>query len=273
METSGGKASRLTFDASQENAAPIWSADGSHIIFGSRRNGKWGIYSKFSNGTGPEELLYEDDLQKVPMSCAADGKIILYWVQDPKNNGDVWALQLDGDRKPKRILDTPFVEQHPQISPNGKWFAYTSNETGRSEIYVQSYPPGSGKFPISVNGGLFARWNRDGTELFFMDEISFGNIVSTRVEAAGSTFKFSTPTPLFKSAYLNVAPGHTGNWNTFDVSADGQRFLIPLPEASLTRLPDEHTHYRSSQLDRSVEEVVSDQSSLTFIASARIRSL
>jgi hypothetical protein len=80
---------------------------------------------------------------------------------------------------------------------------------------------------------MFARWNRDGTELFFMDEISFGNIVSTRVESAGSTFKFSTPTPLFKSAYLNVAPSHTGNWNTFDISADGQRFLIPIPEASL----------------------------------------
>src|SRR5262249_34115514 len=102
-----------------------------------------------------------------------------------------------------------------------------SNETGRVEIYVQSFPPGRGKWQISNKGGLFARWRSDGKELFYLDRTSFGQVVAVAIHATGSTFEFSAPRPLFDSGYLNTALGHTGNWNTFDVSADGQLFLIP----------------------------------------------
>jgi serine/threonine protein kinase/Tol biopolymer transport system component len=234
VEASGGKTSRLTFDASQENASPIWSPDGSRIAFGSRRNGKWGIYQKLSNGTGNEELLVESELVKTPISWSPDGKFILYMVIDPKTGSDGWALPLTGDRKPFPILQTPFNEGHPQISPDGKWIAYSSNETGRSEIYIQSFPPGAGKWQISSNGGSFARWRRDGKELFYMDSPFSGKMVSVEINASGSTVVASVPRPLFDSGYLNLGFGHTGNWNTYAVSADGQRFLIPRPEANLT---------------------------------------
>ena len=234
VEASGGKTSRLTFDASQENASPIWSPDGSRIAFGSRRNGKWGIYQKLSNGTGNEELLFESELVKTPISWSADGKFILYMIIDPKTGSDGWALPLTGDRKPFPILQTPFNEGHPQISPDGKWIAYASNETGRAEIYIQSFPPGAGKWQISSNGGSFARWRRDGKELFYMDAPFSGKMFSVEVNATGSTVVASVPRPLFDSGYLNLGFGHTGNWNTYAVSADGQRFLIPRPEANLT---------------------------------------
>jgi Tol biopolymer transport system component len=235
VESSGGKTSRLTFNASQENSQPVWSSDGSHIVFGSRRNGKWGIYQKLSNGTGSEELLFESDLLKMPHSWSGDGKFVMYYVADPKTANDVWALPLAGDRKPFAVLQTPFGEGHPQISPDGKWLAYESNETGRSEIYVQSFPPGAGKWQISSNGGQFSRWRRDGKELFYMDAVTFGKIVAVAINATGSKFEYSTPRPLFDSGYINTNfGGHTGSWNTFSVSADGQQFLIPRPESNLT---------------------------------------
>jgi hypothetical protein len=155
-------------------------------------------------------------------------------VLDPKTNADVWALPLTGDRKPFPILQTPFREAHPQISPNGKWIAYSSDETGRPEIYVQSFPPGGGKWQSSSNGGMYARWRRDGKELFYMDSLSAGKMVAVGINATGSTLEFSVPRPLFDSGYVSLDFGHTGNWNTYAVSADGQRFLIPRPEATLT---------------------------------------
>jgi Tol biopolymer transport system component len=230
VEAANGKMSRLTFDASQDNSQPIWSADGTQIVFGSRRNGKWGLYQKLANSTGGEELLFESDAVKMPMSWSGAINTVLFYVADPKNGTDVWALPLTGDRKPFPVLQTAFNEAHPQISPDGKWLAYTSNETGTTQIYVQSFPPGHGKWQISNNSGLFSRWRSDGKELFYMERGSYGKIIAVAVHATASTFEFSEPRPLFDSGYLNNAPGHTGNWNTFDVSADGQRFLIPRPD-------------------------------------------
>jgi Tol biopolymer transport system component len=222
----------LTFDVSQENSQPIWSADGNRIVFGSRRNGKWGIYEKLSNGTGGEELLYESDLVKMPLSWSVATDTVLFYVVDPKSSNDIWAIPLKGDRKPFPVLQTAFSESHPQISPDGKWFAYESNETGNIEIYVQSFPPGRGKWQISNKGGAFARWRSDGKELFYMTTPSYGKIAAVSVQATASTFEFSAPQLLSDSGYLNNGFGHPANWNTFDVSADGQRFLIPRPEAA-----------------------------------------
>jgi Tol biopolymer transport system component len=230
IETSNGKMSRLTFDASQDNSQPVWSGDGSRIVFGSHRNGKWGLYQKMSNGTGGEELLFESDALKMPMSWSGAINTILFYVADPKNASDVWALPLTGDRKPFPVLYTSFNESYPQISPDGKWIAYTSDESGMSQVYVQSFPPGHGKWQVSLNGGQFARWRSDGKELFYMERASYGKIVAVPVHATTSTFESFEPRPLFDSAYLNYGPGHTGAFNTFDVSADGQRFLIPRPD-------------------------------------------
>jgi serine/threonine protein kinase/Tol biopolymer transport system component len=222
--------SRFTFDASQDNSMPIWSSDGSRIAFGSLRNGKWGIYQKPANATGREELLVESDFPNMPMSWSPDGKFIAYWVSDPKTGSDVWVLPLAGDRKAIPFLQSPFNESWPQISPDGKWIAYSSNETGRYEIYVRPFPAGEGKWQISTNGGWFPRWRRDGKELFYMAASSLGKIISVKVNPAGPTFEYGDPSELFDSGYINFAHGH--NYQTYAVSADGQRFLIPRPEST-----------------------------------------
>src|ERR1700676_4621782 len=140
--------SRFTFDPTQDNSSPIWSPDGSRIAFGSLRNGKWGIYQKPANGTGGEELLVESELPKVPRCWSPDGKFIVYTLRGPKTGLDVWVLPL-GDKKPVPFLQSSFNERDPQISPNGKWIVYTSNEAGRNEIYVRPFPTGEGKWQIS----------------------------------------------------------------------------------------------------------------------------
>jgi Tol biopolymer transport system component len=223
-----GTMSRFTFDAAQDNAMPVWSPDGRRIVFGSLRNGKWGLYEKAANRTGGEQLLVESEFQTMPMSWSPDRRFLVYWVLAPKTQGDLWVMSLTGDKKPSPLLETPFNEGHPQISPNGKWIAYTSNETRRQEIYVRPFPSGDGVWPISVNGGTFARWSSDGTELFYMSATSLGKLMSVKVNPAGPTFEYGEPTALFDSGYVNFT--HGLNYHTYAVSPDGQRFLIPRPE-------------------------------------------
>jgi dipeptidyl aminopeptidase/acylaminoacyl peptidase len=178
--------------------------------------------------------LFESELVKNPVRWSGDGKLIVYNVDDPKTGRDVWALPLTGDRKPFPILQTPFFEANPQISPDGKWIAYQSNETGRGEIYVQTLPTGGGKWQISSSGGGYPRWRRDGKELFYMDRPSFGKIVAVGISTAGSNFQSSAPHPLFDSGFSGAGFGHISVTNYYAVSSDGQRFLIPRPESNLT---------------------------------------
>jgi serine/threonine protein kinase len=222
--------SRFTFDATQDNSSPVWSPDGSRIAFGSLRNGKWGIYQKSANGTGGEELLVESDLPVVPMCWSPDGRFIVYTLRDPKTGSDVWVLPL-GDKKPVPFLQSPFNELDPQISPNGKWILYTSDETGRNEIYVRPFPTGEGKWQISSKGGWYPRWRRDGKELFYLEtNPSPRNVISVKVNSAGPTFEYGDPAALFDSHYGNA--GHASPYEALRVSPDGQRFLIPRPEDS-----------------------------------------
>jgi eukaryotic-like serine/threonine-protein kinase len=215
--------SRFTFDASQDNSSPIWSPDGSRIAFASRRNGKPGLYVKASDNTRGEELLIELDAPAVPMSWSGDR--IVYWTRSPKTGGDLWILPVTGDRKPIPFLQGRADERTPQVSPDGRWIAYSSNETGRSEIYVQPFPEGPGRIQVSVNGGVFPRWRKDGRELYFLNIISIGSVMASSVRVSGATIERDVPHSLFQSIYVNDT--HGGLQHHAYATLDGERFLIP----------------------------------------------
>ena len=200
--------SRFTFDASRENTSPIWSPDGTRIVYGSFRNGKGGLYQELANNAGTEERLVESNGPTAPMSWSPDGSSVVYEVIDPKTSNDLWVLPLSDDRKPSPLLQTPFAESHGQISPDGKWLAYYTNETGRNEVYVQPFPTGAGKWQVSTNEGWFPRWRRDARELFYMTQQSGGKMMAVDVRSNGSTFEAGSPKELFDSPYVNLQ--HTG---------------------------------------------------------------
>jgi eukaryotic-like serine/threonine-protein kinase len=226
-----GRMQRLTFNTSEDNSMPIWSRDGKRIAFGSRRNGKSGLYVKAADGTGPEELILESDLLKMPMSWSHDGKFLVYWVSDPKTRGDIWMVPVEGDRKPVVLLQTAAEESFAQVSPDGKWMAYQSDETGSNQVYVRPFPEGSGnKSQISTDGGIWPRWRGDGKELFF-DLVP--NIMAADISITGSSVQPGVPHVLFPLFGSPSISEHTAPYHRYAVTADGKRFLIPQPAGPL----------------------------------------
>ena len=221
---------RLTFDVTQDNSSPVWSPDGKQIAFASRRNGKWGLYTKLADTT-KEELILESDAQVSPMSWSPDGKFLLYRsATGSPQSSDQYIVALSGDKKPTPLLQGSFGEQNAQISPDGKWVAYSSNETANTnQIYIKPFPSGPGQWQVSFEGGFFPRWRHDSKELFFMNLAGGGNVMASDIKVEGASVTPGPPHILFSSAYANT--GHPGlavfSYNAYAVSADGQRFLIP----------------------------------------------
>lgn len=148
--------------------------------------------------------------------CSRDGRFILYNI----HSVDIGVMPLFGDRKPAKFLATPFAEVEAQWSLDGRWIAYTSNESGRAEVYVQSFPPAGGKWQISTQGGRVARWRADGKELFY---ISGQKMMAVEVKARGQEFEAGIPKALFE------APLGAIYRNPYVVVGSGQRFLINTP--------------------------------------------
>jgi dipeptidyl aminopeptidase/acylaminoacyl peptidase len=221
--------SKFTFDAAQDNSMAIWSPDGRRLAFGSRRNGKWGLYIKDADNTRTEELVLESERPAMPMSWSGDR--LVYWTSDPKSAGDIWSVTTaSGEKKPTAVLQTPADERTPQVSPDGKWIAYSSNETGRSEIYIRPFPEGPGKIQVSVNGGVFPRWRRDGKELYFLSLVSLGSMMASDIKVTGSSVQRDVPHVLFQSVFVSTAHA-AGQYHAYAVAANGQQFLIPQPES------------------------------------------
>jgi len=214
-----GIPSRFTTDPAPD-WYPLWSPDGSQIVFTSNREANRGnLYQKFTNGLGTEEELLRSDERKVPDDWSSDGKFIVYESLNPKTKIDLWLLPMTGDRKPVPFLQTEFNEQQAQFSPNGKWIAYTSDESGAPEVYVQTFPASGGKFRISTGGGCQPQWRRDGNELFYIAPDRRLMAVDVKTVAA---FEASVPKPLFETRIFLM----TNFRNHYVVSRDGQRFLI-----------------------------------------------
>ena len=208
---------RTPLTASGFVSGSTWS-DGGGIVFSSNRKGHFDLYQKASSGAGPEDVLLADDFNKYPESVSPDGGFLLFNTGNAKQNRlfDLWVLPLLGDRKPFPFIESPFIEAGGEFSPDGRWLAYNTNESGRSEVYVVPFPGPGGRVPISTAGGDNARWRRDGKEIFYL---AGNTLMAAGVTANGSRFDVGAVQRLFE------VPMVDGYW-PYDVSGDGQRFLV-----------------------------------------------
>ena len=224
IELSRGVLTRFTFDAAAD-ATPKWSADGQRIFFASNRKGTFDLFQKSVAPEGREELLYESTHNKVPMDVSPDGQFLLYRDNNPDSGFDLWALPIREPHTPFPIATTSFNENEGQFSPDGKWIAYRSNESGQFEIYVQPFPGPGNKLLVSTNGGAQPRWRSDGSELFYIAMDGRLTVVPVRRPPGGGTFEVGAPVPLFPTRIPGGAVQGIYK-QQYLVSADGQRFLI-----------------------------------------------
>ena len=212
-----GMRSRLDENVADENWL-IWSPDGRRVIFNSQRTRGLDLYQTQSRAGERHELLVADEDGKWPVSWSADGRFVLYVTSSQDTGNDIWVLPLSGDRKPYPFLRTAVQENWAAFSPNGRWVAYSSTESGQAEVYVTPFPKTGAKWLVSRAGGFQARWRRDGKELFFMAPDS--KLMAADVNSDGPDFEVSGVKALF-TTHFPYAPYHA-----FDVASDGQRFLV-----------------------------------------------
>jgi eukaryotic-like serine/threonine-protein kinase len=219
-EFSGGVGRRLTSHPALDSD-PIWSPDGSRIVFFSLRNGIPDLYQVSSSGGGSEEAVVISDRTKYPTDWSPDGQSILFRVVDPKTNFELWTVSMDKEHKAAPFIKPTFGVSHGVFSPDGKWVAYSSNETGKWEIYVAPFPGPGGNWKVSTAGGSEPRWRRDGKELYYA--APDGSIMAADVKL-GATFEADIAKPLFRVQRREHIS--SGDLFSYDVTPDGQRFLV-----------------------------------------------
>jgi dipeptidyl aminopeptidase/acylaminoacyl peptidase len=258
LDVLSGLPTRFTFDPAIEFTA-AWSPDSRVVAFNSARKGQLDLYQKSADGSGAEEELLVDDSNKFPAEWSPDGRFLLYTanlsgrgvgarrgragaVPTPDARGPaatapprLWILPMTGDRKPFPLTPGGSAESPGAFSPDGRWVAYASNETGRFEVYVVAFPPGSGgKWQISKAGGNLPRWGRDGKEIFYVSPQPRLMLTVARVDGQGSALRVLEIQPLFP-----INP--VGARSTYAVSPDGQRFLVNTPGANPNSAPEPAT--------------------------------
>jgi len=233
-DVTGRNAKRFTTDLEFDNF-PIWSPDGSRVVWASNREGPFQLYEKAANGSGQDtQLLRSEDSFDIPTDWSRDGKFIIYTRFDSKTSKyGVWVLPVEPSvGTPFPFLPTEGNKSGGRLSPDGQWMAYSSDEAGdRSEVYVQSFPKGGSKRRVSTGGGSGPIWRWDGKELFY--HAPDGQLMAASVKG-GASFDVGAPEPLFefRASSLQSVP-------YYSVTRDGQRFLLStiveiVPNAPLT---------------------------------------
>jgi Tol biopolymer transport system component len=236
---------RLTFATQAVNNCPVWTPDGKHIVFVSEGTGKFSLQWIRADGAGEAQPLLESKNRLGPYSFSPDGKRVAFSEEDAETGADLWTLPLDtGDAehpkpgKPELFLRTRSLKRDPVFSPDGRWIAYRSTESGRSEIFVRPFPAGgpsgSGKWLISTGGGQFPIWSRDGRALFY--ETLDNRIMAAAYTAKGDSFAAEKPRPWSNTQLLDIV----GHWN-LDVAPDGKRFVVG-QQADSTGQPKRSVH-------------------------------
>lgn len=221
LDAASGKEIRFTSDPAWE-AFPLWSPDGSRIVFTSNRSGVYDLYQKSTNNTGGEELLYKSTENKGPTSWSPDGRFLLYYSLGQPTHVKLLAASGPADRMPMAVVETQFTSITARFSPDGRWMAYSSNESGQNEVSVRAFDPATGDIgkPIVVThgGGRTPLWRGDSKEIFYLGSDGMAMAMEVKTSAG---FQTGAPKSLF------MAPPGVAFW---DVSPDGTRFLMPIPE-------------------------------------------
>ena len=226
-ELSRGVNSRFTFG--QDNSfCPVWSPRGDSIVYSSDRDGAFGIYQKPTSGSGEEKLLVKSDVIVIPTSFSPDGRSLAYQRQDPKTNWDILLLPLTGDAKPITFRATPFRELQARHSPDGRFIAYVANESGRNEVFVQSYPGPGRTWQISTGGGTDPQWRPDGKELYYrgLDQ----KLMAVEIRG-GDALEPGLPQMLFQA---RVSTGASSTKYLPDRTGQKFLFVAPLGRESMT---------------------------------------
>jgi serine/threonine protein kinase/Tol biopolymer transport system component len=225
-----GNTTRFTFAPTGEGS-PIWAADGSRVVFSSNRGSSSGaidVYEKAASGIGEDRLIFKNEFAKFPTSWSHDGQNILFTSWN-RSSSEVWVLSLGGNPDAKPLIQNgSFYYDYGQFSPDQHYIAYAGNESGHSEVYVQTYPLSGGRWQISSGGGWAPLWRNDGKELFY--QANDGRMMAVPITTTPK-FESGQPTQLFKSKFKNT-PSYS-----YAVSNDGQRFLINGPVEDTSRNP------------------------------------
>jgi Tol biopolymer transport system component len=230
----GTRASRISFDG---GGFPIWSRDGQNILYLSFPQGRFAFQRRSPDGSGEPEILIADPQPRFPGSLSTDGRHLLHFTASPQTRGDLVVLPIKGDRKPVVLLATPYFEVWPMFSPDGRWVAYHSDESGRGEVYVRPFVDpgtgggapklGAGRWQVSTAGGVFPVWRADGRELYFLSPE--GALMAAGVEVEGASLRPGTPVKLFDTRILGGGKDNaTGR--QYDVAADGRFLVNEMPE-------------------------------------------
>ncbi|OFW20346.1 MAG: hypothetical protein A3H97_20625 [Acidobacteria bacterium RIFCSPLOWO2_02_FULL_65_29] len=214
MDIARGVASRLT---SEGGGIPIWSADGRDVFYRSNRGGAYDVY-RVSRDGGTDELLLKTPNSTFVEDVSRDGRLVVYIEGNPP---DIWILPL-ADGKPFRWRETRFPEDEPQLSPDGRWLAYISSESGRFEVYVQPFAGPGRRTRVSINGGGQPRWRADGNEILYL--ALDGTMMSAEAHQSAE-FEVGVVKPLFQTSIRTVAVE-----DQFVISRDAQRFLVAIPD-------------------------------------------
>jgi Tol biopolymer transport system component len=221
LETGRGILSRFTSNEANE-IHPLWSPDGSRILFGSNRGGAFSLREKSTIGAGDEKLVLPMQTQATDWS--RDGLFVLIQLRESKTSGDIWAVPMSTSQKRFPVVQTDFEERGGQFSPDGKWIAYESTESGRWEIFVQPFPGPGPKMRVSVNGGAQVRWRPDGKELFFIALDDRLMATPIMLPSNGGSPEVGVPVPLFATRVGGAVQSFSRQ--QYFVSPDGRRFLM-----------------------------------------------
>ncbi len=220
----------------------VWSPDGSYLVFGNGQL-KQSFFRKPVNSAAAEEFLLQVGGNATPLDISPDGKLLVYSATGGNTRDDLWLVPLQGEHKPVKYLDTPFEERQAQFSPDGKWMAYSSDEAGQVQVFVQPVPATGRKRQISTQGGSSPRWRRDGTELYYIS--ADAQLTAVPVKFGAGTFDVvGAPLRLFEGS-LSTARISTADFDRrilyrrilYQPSADGQRFLALVPAEGAAGAP------------------------------------